>query len=75
LRVCGEGALNELAELTTTVWTDGVVTDVPLTESDSPDGLDANVRPTVFGFNWTLAVFVRPPESVAVSCSSRCDGY
>ena len=40
-----------------------------------PAGLDWNVRSTVCGSSWTDVEAVRPFASVAVSWSSRYDGY
>jgi hypothetical protein len=42
--------------------------------SRSPEGFDPKVRFTVLGWRLTPAVAVRPPESLAVSWSSRYDG-
>jgi len=53
----------------------GVVPVKVPTESSRPDGTLWNVRFTVFGWSCTLTVFSRPPESVAVSRSSRKAGY
>src|SRR4051812_33514078 len=41
----------------------------------TPAGCDWTVIGTVFGFRSRVTVRVRPKLSVAVSCSSRCDGY
>ena len=54
--VCGVGALTELLDFWITVTTNGVTAVAVLTASESPDGLDAKVRLTVFGFSWTLDV-------------------
>ena len=40
-----------------------------------PRGLDRKDSTTVFGWSVALLVAWSPPESVAVSCSSRYDGY
>src|SRR3954451_18174951 len=72
--VCGEGALTEFAEPTTTVFVNGVLADEPPTVSFKPVGEDVSVRSTVFGCSVTLVVDEPPPLSVAVICSSRCDG-
>jgi hypothetical protein len=72
--VCGELALTELDEFTITVRVNGAVPLLEPTASCSPLGLEANVRSTVRGSRRTLVVLERPPESVAVSCSSRYDG-
>ena len=45
------------------------------TDSCSPAGAVSNVRFTVRGSSRRVTVFVRPAPSVAVSSSSRCDGY
>jgi len=49
----------------------GAVPLVGPTTSESPPGLVSNVSDVVFGYRKTLFVSVSPPESVAVSCSSR----
>jgi hypothetical protein len=72
---CGVVALIESLDPCTTVTVAGVVTDTPLTTSPSPDGLELNVKSTVFGCRLTLVVAVAPDESVAVNCNSRNDGY
>ncbi len=48
---------------------------LPLTVNWRPPGLVWNVSATVCGSSRTLLVSLRPPESVAVSFSSRWDGY
>ncbi len=58
-----------------TVRMKGVVDDAPLTASCKPAGVDEKVSPTVMGSSRTVFVAVRPPASVAVSVSSRCEGY
>ena len=58
-----------------TVRVNGVAALPPLRTSWSPEGLEAKVRLTVWGCSVTLAVLVRPPESVTVRTSSRLDGY
>ena len=47
----------------------------PFSASRKPDGLEASVRTTVLGSSRTDSESVSPPESVAVSRSSRWDGY
>src|SRR5438094_1960871 len=78
LNVCGDGALTEFAEPTTTVTENGVVRGASFTTRSlrtRPPGLVLNVSTTVFGSSRTLVVEVSPPESVAVSCSSSQHGY
>src|SRR5512133_110229 len=78
LNCCGEGALTEFAEPTTTVTENGVVRGASFTTRSlrtRPPGLVLNVSTTVFGSSRTLAVEVSPPESVAVSCTSSQHGY
>src|SRR3954447_12503275 len=78
LTVCGDGALTELAEPTTTRVTNGVVCAPELSvrlASLRPPGLVLKVRSTVRGSSRTLVVAVRPPPSVAVSLSSIQHGY
>src|SRR5829696_8485432 len=45
------------------------------TVSCSPPGVVWKLRVTVRGSSWRDTLCRRPPESVAVSCSSRYDGY
>jgi hypothetical protein len=54
-----------------TVRVKGAVPELLPTVSWSPEGLVANVRFTVLGSRRTVFASVRPPESVAVSVSSR----
>jgi hypothetical protein len=75
LSVCGDPALIVFVEPVITVRVNGVVPATPFTTSWSPLGFDANVNATDCGSSWTLVVADCPPESVAVSCSSRYDGY
>src|SRR5215472_7193827 len=78
LNCCGEGALTEFAEPTTTVTENGVVRGASFTTRSlrtRPPGLVLNVSTTVLGSSRTLVVEVSPPESVAVSCSSSQHGY
>src|SRR5690242_2335108 len=75
---CGEGALTEFAEPTTTVVVNGVVWAAEFnvrSVSFRPPGLVLNVRFTVTGSSRTLLVDVSPPESVAVSWISIQQGY
>src|SRR5262245_57071176 len=72
--VCGVGALIEFAEPMMTVRVNGAGSEEPSTTSWSPVGLLWKVRLTVFGCSITLVEEVAPPESVAVSTSSRNDG-
>jgi hypothetical protein len=75
LTVCLLGALSELIEFTITVLVNGAtVLELP-TVSIRPLGLDWKASATVLGSSVMLAVLVRPPASVAVSTSSRCEGY
>src|SRR4051794_4170111 len=74
-RVCGVGAVIELADPWITVRLNGVVLARLFTVSDRPDGTEARLSVVVRGSRRTLAVLVRPPASVAVSGSSREDGY
>jgi hypothetical protein len=73
-RVCGEGA-EIVGRSRDDRRVKGVAALPPLRTSCRPEGLVANVRLTVWGWSVTLAVLVRPPESVAVKTSSRLDGY
>ena len=78
MNCCGDGALTEFAEPTTTVTENGVVRGASLTTRSlrtRPPGLVLNVSTTVLGSSRTLVVEVSPPESVAVSCSSSQHGY
>ena len=78
LNCCGDGALTEFAEPTTTVTENGVVRGASFTTRSlrtSPPGLVLNVSTTVFGSSLTLVVEVSPPESVATSCTSNQQGY
>ena len=68
--VCGDGALTELLDPTTTVVLNGVACALELTArsvSLRPAGLVLKVSTTVLGSSRRLAVEDRPPESVAVS--------
>src|SRR5918994_1216948 len=59
-----------------TVREKGVVDSAPFTTSFSPAaGSDRKLSSTVWGSRRTLLVSVKPPESVAVSLSSRYEGY
>ncbi len=58
-----------------TVLVNGVAACEPFSTSASPPGLELSVRFTVCGSSWTDRVSVRPPESLAVSRSSRWEGY
>ena len=78
LNSCGEGALTEFAEPTTTVMENGVVRGASFTTRSlrtRPPGLVLNVSTTVFGSSRTLVVEVSPPASVATSCTSSQHGY
>src|ERR1043166_4462650 len=78
LNGCGDGALTEFAEPTTTVTENGVVRGASFTTRSlrtRPPGLVLNVSTTVLGSSRTLVVEVSPPESVAVSCTSSQHGY
>ena len=72
--VCVVGALIELSEFTITLRVNGGTADVLPTVSGRPRGDEVNVRSTVFGSSWTLAVRATPWVSVAISVSSRFDG-
>jgi hypothetical protein len=69
--VCGDGAETLTAEPTMSVRSNGVVCVDPPTASWSPLGCVENVIFEVFGSSRTDAFPVEPPESVAVSRSSR----
>src|SRR6188508_2262917 len=58
-----------------TVRVNGAVAVSELSDSCRPGGDEARVTDTVRGCSSTLVVPVAPPESVAVSFSSRWDGY
>src|SRR5262245_59370643 len=78
LNCCGDGALTEFAEPTTTVTEIGVVRGASFTARSlrtRPPGLVLNVSTTVFGSSRVLVVNVSPPESVAVSRTSSQHGY
>jgi hypothetical protein len=77
LRNCGDGALIEFVEPSITVVVKGAVRVTPLSVSVSATvaWFSAIVRATVRGWILTLVDACRPPLSVAVSRSSRCDGY
>ena len=62
-------------EPTITVRVNGALDWLLLTTSLSPPGTVEKVKMTVRGSSRTVLVSVRPPESVAVSLSSRYDGY
>jgi hypothetical protein len=70
-RVCGLGADTETAESSTAVFVNGVVPGVPFTVMVSPAGTASNVSVTVRGSSRRMIVVASPPESVAVSFSSR----
>jgi hypothetical protein len=73
--VCGESALSETLELTTTVFVNGAGPLVVPAVSWAPAGDEASVRSTVCGSSRTLVVALNPFESVAVSWSSSQHGY
>ena len=64
-----------LVEPTITVRVNDDLELVLFTDERSPPGVVWKVRTTVFGSRRRVLVSVRPPESVAVSFSSRYDGY
>jgi hypothetical protein len=64
-----------LVDPTITVRVNVAVDWLPLTASLSPPGVVWNVKVTVCGSSRKVLVSVRPSESVAVSLSSRYDGY
>ena len=74
-RVWGEGAEMELADPTMTVLVNGAVADAEFTTSWSPAGDEANVSVVVIGLSCTVVEAEESSESVAVSWSTRCDGY
>ena len=71
LSTCGDGAEIEFLDPRMTVRVNGVTELPALNVIWSPDGFEPNERTTVCGWSVTLAVAVRPPESVAVRRSSR----
>ena len=60
---------------TITVRVNGAAWLLAPTVSCSPAGLVWKVKSTVWGSRRMVSVSLRPPESVAVSVSSRYDGY
>ena len=75
-RVCGEGALIVLREPRITVRVNGAgAVKASSASGEARRTATASVRSTVFGSRRTLWVRLSPPESVAVSRSSRYDGY
>jgi hypothetical protein len=64
-----------LVEPTITVRVNADFDVVLPTVSDNPPGVLWKVRTTVLGSSLSTLVSVRPPESVAVSLSSRYAGY
>ena len=64
-------ALIELLDPTITVRVNVAVAAVPLTTSLKPPGVVWKVSTTVRGSSRTVLLAARPPESVAVSRSSR----
>ena len=58
-----------------TVRVNGAAAVCEPTDSCSPAGADSNVSATVRGSSRRVTVCVSPAPSVAVSSSSRCDGY
>ena len=58
-----------------TVEVNGVFAVVFRAVTGNPAGEEASLSPTVFGSSRTLFVSVSPCASVAVSLSSRYDGY
>src|SRR3954463_9162981 len=73
--VCGDVAVMEFCEPMMTVRWNVVVDAVALTARDRPLGTDWNVRTTVCGSSRRVTDAVVPKLSVAVSVSSRYDGY
>src|SRR5215210_8689625 len=73
--ICGEGAESEFRDPWITVRVNGLVACVPFSASANPVGLELSVRVTVFGSSRIDRSSVSPPESVAVSRSSRWEGY
>ena len=74
-RPCGEGALSQIADRASTVRVNGAGSASLPNASSSPGGTLASVTSVVRGFSRIVRVAVRPAASVAVSDSSRCDGY
>src|SRR5258706_3267437 len=76
LMVCGDGAITELLEPTTTVVLNGVARAAELTASFSLTAgwFVLKVSTTVLGLSRTLALDVSPPESFAVSRSCSQHG-
>ena len=72
---CGDGALTDVTERAITVRVNGVASVSLAKESCRPDGALASVTLDVFGFSGIVLVVLRPSSSVAVSESSRWDGY
>ncbi len=75
LRVCGDGALIVLADPSMTVRPERRGGLPPLSPSLRPEGLVAIESVTVRGSRRSFWTSLRPPASVAVSSSSRYDGY
>jgi hypothetical protein len=73
--VCGLVALTEFVDPTITVRENGLAEEPELNASCSPVGLEVKLSTTVCGSSLTLVVEAAPLLSVAVSCSSRWDGY
>src|SRR5215211_5516259 len=74
-KVCGEGAPTELLDPSRTVVVNGDSCVCELSVRSSPGGFESRVRSTVLGSSSTLVEAVAPLESVAVSSSSRKEGY
>lgn len=73
--VCGEIAEIEWRDPWITVLLNGVAACAPSSVRARPPGLELSVRVTVLGSSGIDFVSVRPPESLAVSRSSKWDGY
>ena len=64
-----------LSDRAITVRVNGAASVSLPSESSSPAASLASVRSAVRGSSRTVCVVLRPAASVAVSESSRCDGY
>lgn len=69
--VWGDGALSVFVDPMITVRVNDAMDEAPFTTSMRPPGIVWKVSTTVWGSSRMLVVLVRPPESVAVSLSSR----
>jgi hypothetical protein len=69
--ICGEGAEIVFVDPWITVLVKGVGSSEPFSTRANPPGLELSVIETVFGSRRSDSVSLSPPESVAVSRSSR----